>query len=70
MIAPDIELRITQLQQEINDNEKEINRLYFVNVNKRFELKDIQAKRDDISGLKTRVIDSEIQMGVSYQRRF
>lgn len=66
MISNDLDLRIAQLQKEITGNECEINRRYFENVNKRHELKELQAERDRISGLKTRVIDGEIQMGVSY----
>ena len=66
MMSNEIVLRIAELQKKISDNEQVINRCYFENVNNRLDLKELQTKRDELSGLKTRVIDSEIQMGVSY----
>ena len=66
MMSNEIDLRIAELQKKISDNEQVINRCYFENVNNRLDLKELQTKRDELSGLKTRVIDSEIQMGVSY----
>jgi midasin (ATPase involved in ribosome maturation) len=65
-MSNEIVLRIAELQKKISDNEQVINRCYFENVNNRLDLKELQTKRDELSGLKTRVIDSEIQMGVSY----
>jgi len=66
MISNEIDLKIADLQEKINENEQIINRCYFENVNNRLDLKELQAKRDELSGLKTRVIESEVQMGVSY----
>ena len=64
MISNATDLRIAQLQREISANECEINRRYFENVNKRQEMKELQADRDRLSGLKTAVIETEVQIGV------
>lgn len=66
MIDTDLDQMIAQIQRDITSNECEINRRYFENVNNRLRIKELQAERDRISGLKTRVMDGEIQMGVSY----
>ena len=66
MINNQLDLNIEKLQKEITGNASEIVRLQKVMEEEILELLKMQAERDRISGLKVRVLDSEVQMGVSY----
>jgi len=66
MISNQLDLNIEKLQKEITGNASEIVRLQKVIEDEILELLKMQAERDRISGLKVRVLDSEVQMGVSY----
>jgi len=66
MISNELDLNIEKLQKEITCNASEIVRLQKVMEEEILELLKMQAERDRISGLKVRVLDGEIQMGVSY----
>lgn len=67
MIDPSIDAKIASLQKEITANVREIGRLRFVIDKETSELLALEAERDRIAALKTRVMDSEIQARVSYQ---
>lgn len=66
MMDSAMDRRIEVLQKEITANAKEMIRLQRVIEDETRELMEAQAERDRISGLKVRVLDSEVQMGVSY----
>jgi hypothetical protein len=66
MIDTDLDIKINALQGRVHETTMEIYRLQEENIKDLKKMRDLVAERDRISGLKTRVIDGEIQMGVSY----
>lgn len=58
--------KIEVLQKELTANAKEMIRLQRVMEDETRELMEAQAERDRISGLRVRVMDSEVQAAVSY----
>ena len=66
MIDNDMDVQISALQNDIHKNTMEIYRLEESTNEKLRKLQELIAERDRISGLKVRVLDSEVQMGVSY----
>jgi hypothetical protein len=66
MISNETDHRIDQLQNEITAIQRAIKRLSLLKVDMLQDVARLEAERDQLSGLKTRVIDGEIQMGVSY----
>ena len=58
--------KIEALQRELTANAKEMIRLQRVMEDETRELMEAQAERDRISGLRVRVMDSEVQAAVSY----
>jgi len=66
MIDNDLDRKIAALQKELSLNAREMIRIQRVMEDEARELLEAEAERDRISGLKVRVIDGEIQMGVSY----
>jgi hypothetical protein len=66
MIDNDLDVQISALQNDIHNNTNEIYRLEESTNGKLRKLQELLAERDRISGLKVRVLDGEVQMGVSY----
>jgi len=66
MISNELDLKIAALQKELSLNAREMIRIQRVMEDEARELLEAEAERDRISGLKVRVLDSEVQMGVSY----
>lgn len=66
MISNELDLKIAALQKELSLNAREMIRIQRVMEDEARELLEAEAERDRISGLKVRVLDGEIQMGVSY----
>jgi hypothetical protein len=62
----DLDRKIAALQKELSLNAREMIRIQRVMEDETRELLEAEAERDRISGLKVRVLDGEIQMGVSY----
>lgn len=58
--------KIETLQRELTANAKEMIRLQRIMEDETRELMEAQAERDRISGLRVRVMDSEVQAAVSY----
>lgn len=58
--------KIESLQKELTANAKEMIRLQRIMEDETRELMEVQAERDRISGLRVRVMDSEVQAAVSY----
>lgn len=62
----EVDKKIESLQRELTANAKEMIRLQRVMEDETRELMEAQAERDRISGLRVRVMDSEVQASVSY----